>query len=763
MLSDTMMLGGGRKAAYPIENSLLFRGGSYLARLPAAAGHADKWCYNVWVRRATLGARQVLFLASADGGNLTNIFFDSSDRLVVQHDVSWAVQWSIVTAAVFRDPTAWMNVHVAADTSLSTASDRVQIFINGVKVTAFADSPTYPGSGSNTFVNQACPHFIGFIGGAAYFNGYMAEPVLVDGAALPPTSFGEFDPVTLNWRPKAPGVPAWGTNGFHLGKPWNAADLGHDYSGHGNDWTPSGFVATDVVADTPANVHATLNPLDTSGTLTFSSGNLKVNGPSGVYAYGRATFPLPTIGKWGFEVTTTAVDGTNTEGHIGLTQEAVGTLFSLGANVYAALSANNVRLNGVDQASAIGTSGGATIEFLFDADNLHVIVKVGGVTVATVTGMTAGQYFIGAKAFGTGTGLTYDFGQWGYTPSEAGYKTLCTANLPAPSAAARQPWKYYSCQTVTHNGTASTVTLGWNPDPANGGSHTLFRVKSLSSGSWYWIDTVRGLSKYLNSNSTAAEGTNATLIPSAASTGAVTLGSGFTAATYLVEAWRVAPEAGFDIVAYSGDGGSGTRTVSHNNGSTPKYVIAKCRSAVTDWPAYHSSLSSTNYYMLLSGTAAQANYGSIFISPNAANLTIAATSSLLNTSGQTYVAYVWSEVPGFSMFGSHVANGSTNGPLDYLGFVPGDYTTKAVSITNRSWQHHTMANSGGNPVKNYLQLDASAGDSGDTGVELLDMLSSTVKIRVGTWADYNTSGTYITTAFAARCLGGKGVPPATAR
>ena len=35
-----------------------------------------------------------------------------------------------------------------------------------------------------------------------------------------------------------------------------------------------------------------------------------------------------------------------------------------------------------------------------------------------------------------------------------------------------------------------------------------------------------------------------------------------------------------------------------------------------------------------------------------------------------YVAYCWTDVPGFSKFGSYVGNGNSNGQYVYLGFRP---------------------------------------------------------------------------------------------
>jgi hypothetical protein len=69
------------------------------------------------------------------------------------------------------------------------------------------------------------------------FNGYLADIHFIDGQALDPSSFGEFDTNGV-WQPIAY-AGSYGTNGFHLPFSDNstAAALGTDTSGNGNTWT----------------------------------------------------------------------------------------------------------------------------------------------------------------------------------------------------------------------------------------------------------------------------------------------------------------------------------------------------------------------------------------------------------------------------------------------------------------------------------------------------------------------------------------------
>ena len=58
---------------------------------------------------------------------------------------------------------------------------------------------------------------------------------------------------------------SYGTNGFYL-KFEDAADLGNDSSGNGNDWTVGNLAATDQMIDTPQNStggnFATMNTIE---------------------------------------------------------------------------------------------------------------------------------------------------------------------------------------------------------------------------------------------------------------------------------------------------------------------------------------------------------------------------------------------------------------------------------------------------------------------------------------------------------------------
>ena len=118
------------------------------------------------------------------------------------------------TARKFRDPSGWMHLVIAVDTTQSTAFDRIKFYVNGVKLTSDQYS-TAPAPSLNTEYqfNNACAHYLS---GTTYghANSYMADVHFIDGQALAPTDFGQFDSSGV-WQAKA-FSGTYGTNGFHL-------------------------------------------------------------------------------------------------------------------------------------------------------------------------------------------------------------------------------------------------------------------------------------------------------------------------------------------------------------------------------------------------------------------------------------------------------------------------------------------------------------------------------------------------------------------
>jgi hypothetical protein len=317
----------------------------------------------------------------------------------------------------------------------------------------------------------------------------------------------------------------------------------------------------------------------------------------------------------------------------------------------------------------------------------------------------------------------------------------------------------------TGNGTTQSIsnTNGFKPD--------LVWVKSRSDVYYHWLtDSVRGVNKELSSNATAAETTYGLITAfnsngfSVSTNGGLYAGSNGNGSTFVGWQWQagqgssssntsgsitstvsVNATAGFSVVTYTGNGTSGA-TVGHGLGVAPKMVILKRRDGVEAWPVYHASLPSAAYYLRLQATDAQDTATSFMnnTAPSSSVFTLG-NGGFSNTSTWTYVAYCWSQIAGFSSFGSYTGNGSTDGPFVYLGFRPKFILHKCSSNAGDGWLLYDTVRQTYNVVGAYLQPNLSDAEGNTT---VLDILSNGFKLR-STFSSTNASGyTYIYMAFA---------------
>jgi hypothetical protein len=120
------------------------------------------------------------------------------------------------------------------------------------------------------------------------------------------------------------------------------------------------------------------------------------------------------------------------------------------------------------------------------------------------------------------------------------------------------------------------------------------------------------------------------------------------------------------------------------------------------------------------------------------------TSVGTNQSGQTFVAYCFAPVAGYSAFGSYTGNASTDGPFIYLGFRPEFIMTKSTSAS-REWYMYDAARDTYNVATNYLRANTSAAEGSFTSY---DMVSNGFKLRSSDTAFNGSGETYIYMAFA---------------
>ena len=110
------------------------------------------------------------------------------------------------------------------------------------------------------------------------------------------------------------------------------------------------------------------------------------------------------------------------------------------------------------------------------------------------------------------------------------------------------------------------------------------------------------------------------------------------------------------------------------------------------------------------------------------------------------IAYCWSEIEGFSKFGSYVGNASADGTFIYCGFKPAFVITKRTDGTS-SWLIHDSSRDPVNPVMGNLYAHSS--DIEARGSVRVDFLSNGFKHRnADGGAANNYANDYIFIAFA---------------
>jgi hypothetical protein len=665
----------------------------------------------------------------------------------------------MVSTAVYRDPSAWYHIVCKVDTTQATAANRVRMYVNGAEITSWSTN-TPPPQNTDTAVNNSVAHNIGRNTRNAndYFDGYLTEVNLIDGQALDPSSFGETDAVTGVWKPKKY-AGTYGTNGFYLNFSDNsnntATTIGKDYSGNGNNWTPNNISVTagvtyDSMLDVPTQwadggngrgSYCVMSPLD-GVSATLSNGNLQSQVGAGTTSINCSTFAV-TSGKWYWEVSPSTISNNAMRVGIGDFSVDISSRVAASAGGWYYVSTGNKANSGssVAYGASYTTSDVIGVALDMDSGTIEFYKNNTSQGVAYSTGLSG--KLIGA-ALGSGTGVgaqaaAFNFGQrpFTYTPP-TGFKALNTLNLPTPTILKGN--QYFDATTYTGNGSTQSIVNagGFQPDLV------WTKMRGLSAGH-NLVDAVRGATKALYSNLTNAETTDTNGVTAFNANGfALGSASGYNnnGVAAVGWQWKEGPTQGFDIVTYTGNGTS--QNISHSLGVAPRMMIVKKRSTTGNWPVYHASLgNATSPFLNLTNAAnSQPNVWNS-TTPTSSVFTVGSDGET-NASAATYVAYLFSEVAGYSKFGSYTGNGSADGPFVFCGFRPRFVMIKRTDSTS-DWQIMDTARDTYNASVLALFPNLSAAEASGYNK---DLLSNGFKLR-DSGASINASGgTYIFAAFS---------------
>ena len=367
-----------------------------------------------------------------------------------------------------------------------------------------------------------------------------------------------------------------------------------------------------------------------------------------------------------------------------------------------------------------------------------------------------------------------------YTTVPAGHNCLCTKNLPARADVIVEPKKHFDTVLYTGNGSNNgdvqrISSLQFDPD--------FVWIKSNGSTHNQVFDTIRsaGGDKALSTNQTIAEysfsdfdflsnGFNAPYSSSSS------YSCNTNSSTYAAWCWKAGgaavsnsdgtitssvsanTEAGFSIVSYTGNE-TNNATVGHGLGKSPDMVIIKDRDSNTagnNWYVFHSALASGHYVKLnqtsattaVSGTS-NGGVGSVtsttfnFVQGTSGN------NKNVNESGDTFIAYCFTSIPGYSKFGQYTGNGSSDGTFVFTGFKPSFVLAKRIDSSGY-WRLLDSKRDPDNPAHHVLFPNTNDGVSDTDGSDQYntDFLSNGFKLRTTLGSSNAAGGTWIFMAFA---------------
>jgi len=270
---------------------------TYLTKTFSSSGNLDVWTVSFWVKKSIIvtGNDQYVMHAQTDADNQTGIVLrGSGDNYQLQcfNAVSASANngFNVYTSMYFRDPSAWYHVVVACDTTESSGSNGLKIYVNGTQQTVTVGAWN---QNVDTQFSKNQQHVIGAkTGNSLGFGGYLSQFIFANGTQYAASTFGSTD-ASLFWIPNSSPSVTYGSNGFQLlftgtGASADSSGFGADTSGNNNHFASNNLGTNPNTKDGPANNFSTMNPVAgtgvsmNKGALTFS-GNYNSVSSFGVY------------------------------------------------------------------------------------------------------------------------------------------------------------------------------------------------------------------------------------------------------------------------------------------------------------------------------------------------------------------------------------------------------------------------------------------------------------------------------------------------
>jgi len=328
---------------------------------------------------------------------------------------------------------------------------------------------------------------------------------------------------------------------------------------------------------------------------------------------------------------------------------------------------------------------------------------------------------------------------------------------------------HFNTKLWTGNGSAGHAITGVGHQP----DLTWIKVRNQTGDHGLW-DSVRGVSKRLQSNENSAETTTSGV--TSFNTDGFTMGTSYNGSGNPYASWNWKANGSstttnndgattsyishnstgkFSIIKYTGTGSA--TNIGHGLGGTPDYFIVKARSA-SDWHVWCNNFPAQKR-IKLNSTGGWSTNTSIFASLPDATKIYFGSGGDVNGSGVEYICYAWKNVTGFSKAGSYKGNGNADGSFVYTGFKPTFLFYRNVSATE-NWE---MADTQRSPenLDDKLILYANANNA-DVSTTRFDFLSNGFKARSTNTAVNASGNEYMYLAFGQSIVGSNNIP-ATAR
>lgn len=766
---------------YEIERSLRFDSDSnaYLSRTFGTNSSNTTKTFSCWIKRSARFDEYTTICATTQDGNIESRLQFANNGAIKYTDrdsSSGTTDANFYTNAAYRDCSAWYHIVLIIDTTNGTAGDRVRLYVNGDRVTSLTSVTNPAQNYAVSFMRSSAINYIGVgaASGSDDFSGYLAEVHFLDGTIKDPSHFGKTNIETGQWIPKEYTGGGYGNQGFYLNFSDNSSTsaLGLDSSGVGNNWSTTNFSVTansasnDSVLDTPTNNWATINQGTT--VVSLKEGNLFFDNPNtGDYA-AYATHMLKAGKKYYIEGVYLQPSGSGSQCYWGITLPTFNNGIPTKPNSAGAYSFDwrgaggtpQIHNNGSSSTTGSKPADGSVIGMVIDLSAGKMYVhddnsyyesgNPGAGSGAIITGIstTTDFYFVvHVDAGGPNVSETkLNFGQQGFQYQPSGFEDLLnSSNIAEPTI--KDASKFFNTVTYTGNATSRNIVSGFDTG--------FVWIKRLSgTESHVLANSTVGANNFMMSNSSAIQNTASNCVTAFNSDG-VTVGTqgivNDNNESLASWHWKESATAGFDVVTYTGNGNA-THNISHSLGVAPDLFIVKSRTNAQDWYVMHPA-SGANKYLVFSGNGQQGTNTVLWgnTPPISTVFTVGENGAgwATNENGQSYVAYLWASIEGFSKIGSYNGNGSTDGPYVYVGFKPAFILIRRISGGNASWTVWDNKRSAANVAKTVVWANSDSGEDTNTDYSI-DILSNGFKIRTA-YADQNNNGDpYLYMAFAER-------------